>query len=488
MRRIAAIPALGCVVLASVVSYGADKPAANAEVKETRTSTTGKLSGFPVADTPRELTPLMERELRGCFDFFWNEWVSDPESPTYGMFCGDYIGYDEGHPLVIEEQGLYFMAIVAGVERGYITREQGNERILTALNSINKLKNINGFYYHFIDKDTGEKGWNKSIHVDLTNDGTSIMIIGALIAGEYFGGEIEKLANEIYVRANWKWFTNPETHFPYLTCYPDGAPNEEVENLMNDEGFILDWGFFGHHVYLFVIAAGAPNPEFRTGDKGYYTIEEEKGSYGDGEEFIFCRLGASFNYQWSQCYFDFRNMADKQGRNWFENAKHAAIAARQYAIDNPENFMGWGENSWGLSASIAPPEDCDPQKISYSGMYGSMPFNASFGTKNDGTIAPYASSAFVIYTPKESIEALEYMYTIPGLVGKYGLYDAYNFNKCSDGETPWIAKSYLGIDKGLVLPMFENYSSQLFWKLVHQNEHIQRGLKRLGFKYTGDTE
>jgi len=270
----------------------------------------------------------MERELRGCFDFFWNEWVSDPASPTYGMFDGDYIGYDTRSPLVIEEQGLYFMAIITGVERGYITRQQGQERILTALKSIDEIENINGFYWHFIDRDTGEKGWDKSIAVDLTNDGTSIMIIGALIAGEYFGGEIEKLADEIYERANWKWFTNPQTHFPYLTCYPDGAPDEASKALTNDEGFLLDWGMFGHHTYLYIIAAGAPNPEFRTGDKGYYTIEEERGSYGDGEEFIFCRLGASFNYQWSQLYFDFRNMEDKKGRNWFENAKHAAIAAR----------------------------------------------------------------------------------------------------------------------------------------------------------------
>ena len=27
-------------------------------------------SAFPVASTPKPLTPLMQRELRGCFDFF----------------------------------------------------------------------------------------------------------------------------------------------------------------------------------------------------------------------------------------------------------------------------------------------------------------------------------------------------------------------------------------------------------------------------------
>jgi hypothetical protein len=34
----------------------------------------------------------------------------------------------------------------------------------------------------------------------------------------------------------------------------------------------------------------------------------------------------------------------------------------------------------------------------------------------------------------------------------------------------------------LVLLMFENYSSQLIWKLVQQNKSIQKGLKRLAFR------
>ena len=99
----------------------------------------------------------------------------------------------------------------------------------------------------------------------------------------------------------------------------------------------------------------------------------------------------------------------------------------------------------------------------------------------DGTVAPYGALSFLPFTPEESISALKYMYTIPGLVGKYGLYDAYSFKTKAKGNQPWIAKSYLGIDKGLVLLMFENYSSQLIWKLLHQNIYIQKGLKTLEF-------
>ena len=52
-------------------------------------SALAKKTLFPVASTPQKLSPLMERELRGCFEFFWEEWNSDPKSPTYGMSNGD---------------------------------------------------------------------------------------------------------------------------------------------------------------------------------------------------------------------------------------------------------------------------------------------------------------------------------------------------------------------------------------------------------------
>ena len=74
------------------------------------------------------------------------------------------------------------------------------------------------------------------------------------------------------------------------------------------------------------------------------------------------------------------------------------------------------------------------------------------------------------------------MYKIPGLVGEYGLYDAYSYLTKAKGDQPWIAESYLGIDKGLVLLMFENYSTQLIWLLLHQNAHIQKGLQVLQFE------
>ena len=415
----------------------------------------------------------MERELRGCFDFFWEEWNDDPKSPTYGMSNGDYVGLNKYSPIPIEHQGFYFTAIIIGIERGWISREDGEKRIIITLKTLKNLKRIKGFWYHFIDPDTGKRGWKDSPKIELSNASAGTLLLGALAAAEYFDGEIKQLSYELYAAMDWKWFTNPVTKHPYLACYPEDLP-KNVPHGINAEGMFGGWSAYSEHIFLYILAAGAPKEEFSTGQDSYYAMKTYKGSY-KGDEFIICGTGAAFTYQWTHAFIDFRNLRDKIDRDWFSNSRHAALAARQYAIDNANRIKGLGPNSWGMSACISP-------STGYSGKYGSFPIGAGYKLLEDGTVAPYGALSFLPFTPQASIEALQHMYEIPGLVGKYGLYDSYSYVTKAKGNLPWIGKSYLGIDKGLVLLMFENYSTQLIWKLLHQNKSIQKGLKRLAFR------
>ena len=138
-------------------------------------------------------------------------------------------------PIAIESQGFYFAAIVIGVERGWITRAEGEQRILITLMSLKNLKRIHGFWYHFVDPHTGKRGWNDAPKVELSNASAGTMVLGALAAGEYFGGEIKRLAESLYADMNWRWFTNPETKHPYLAAYPEEHP-KDVPAGINDEG------------------------------------------------------------------------------------------------------------------------------------------------------------------------------------------------------------------------------------------------------------
>ena len=424
---------------------------------------------FPVAATPRTLTPAMEAELRGCFNFFWNEWVADATLPTHGLNAGDYVGLKRHMPLAIESQGFYFPVIVLGVERGWVEREAARKRVLAALDSLLRLQHFHGFFYHFIDVESGQRGW-RAAGVEVSNMSTATMIAGALMAGEYFGGQVRVKAEQLYERIDWNWFLDKEQQHFFMACHPEVVPPGKQ---VNEQGMFGHWAAYSEHLIMYVLAAGAPRPAYATDGRPYAAMNTPVGSY-KGPPFVYCRTGSAFVYQWSHCFLDFREMMDAKGRNWFENSRQAALAAQRFAIDSADQVKGLGPNSWGMSASMSPTDG-------YSGHYGSLPADRSF-LKMDGTVAPYGPLGFVVFTPDRSKAALEHMLTIPGLVGEYGLYDAYSFQTKAEGDRPWVGRSYLAIDKGIVALMFENYATQLIWRYVHASPHVQRGLARCGFR------
>lgn len=84
----------------------------------------------------------------------------------------------------------------------------------------------------------------------------------------------------------------------------------------------------------------------------------------------------------------------------------------------------------------------------------------------------------IVFTPKESISAMEYYYNnYPNLWGKYGFKDGYNL----EDVKPWFAKEYIGIDKGIEVIMIENYLNGTIWNYFMRNDYVQKGLKVLGF-------
>jgi hypothetical protein len=132
----------------------------------------------------------------------------------------------------------------------------------------------------------------------------------------------------------------------------------------------------------------------------------------------------------------------------------------EYSKANPKNFKGYSENSWGLTASN--------NNIGY----------APHSPTNDlGIISPTAALSSFLYTPTESLKALEYFYyTLNAKMwGKYGFYDAFS------EHYNWYDNGYLAIDQGPIVAMIENYRTQLLWNLFMKDQEIKNGLTKLGF-------
>jgi hypothetical protein len=437
---------------------------------ETLTSVTPS-SGVTSSLTSSELALLPAKEAlytehQKSFNFFWE--TTSTSSQGFGLSRDRW----PGNPVIssIASVGFALASIPSGVQRGYITREQGEARVLGTLNMLKNMTRIEGFYYHFVNMTTGAREWNSEISII----DTGLMLAGAIVAAEFFGGQIATLVEEIYLGVNWDWYVNSARNMFYMSYKPG----------MGHSGA---WDHFAEQKLLYVLAAGHPN--FSYGDRLYKTVlnlSMINNNYYRGytsiktsevvQPFIYSYDGSLFQHQFSHAFIDFRNIVDEANINWFENARRATRANYLYTQDFSHRYKTYHETSWGLSAGDGPNE--------YRA-YGAQPAK---NNSHNGTIVPYAAVASINYMEYESLMATLNYASITELQTVYGFADAYNlgphvpsYNQTIANITPWYDPHVLGIDKGITLLMIENYRSELIWDMFMANNFVQTGLSVLGF-------
>ncbi len=390
---------------------------------------------------------LLRKELKGNFKFFITQANSNPKSQGYGLIRDK----SELSPEVasIASVGYGLAALVIGAERKWIRYEKAYKKAKGTLDTfLNNLEATNGFFYHFIHMETGKREWNCEVSII----DTGIFICGAILAGEYFGGEIKQKAEQLYKNINWNWYRDERVNQFYMGYSPE-------------QGFSGHWDMYAEQLMLYVL--GVASPTFPVEPTIYEDFKKPVADYGEIKNIVHTYCGTLFTYQYSHAWIDFRNRKDKDGIDWFENSVKATLANRKYCIENSQKFKTFGENSWGLTACLGPK--------GYSGEFGAKPaFSELQG--NDGTISPSGAAGSIVFTPELSMQSLEYYYEhFPKLWGKYGFKDAYNL----EGEKPWYAKECIGIDKGTSMLMIENYLTGLIWKYFMKNQYVKKGLEKL---------
>ena len=390
------------------------------------------------------------------FDFFWQE-----ANPANGLVR------DRSHPnsaSSIAAVGFGLSAYTVGIDRGYITREQGADRVLTTLEFFwnapqhsgpTNVTGYKGFFYHFLNMDTGYRaGTNELSTID-----TALLLAGVLHAQEYFDGadpdevEIRALADSIYRRVDWQWAVNNP---PLVTL--SWEPEEGYSN--------FDWRGYNEAMIIYILGLGSPTyplePEAWTEWTAGYDWETHYG-------YSFVRFPPLFGHQYTHTWVDFRGIQDDymrgRGIDYFENSRRATLAQREYHIDNPRGYPNYDRDEWGLTASQVPT--------------GYRARGAPPAQNDDGTLAPTAPGGSMAFTPEESIAALRTMRKRrPSAWGVYGFRDAYNVSQL------WYTNEHLGIDQGPILLMAENYRTEAVWDTFMQNEYVQTGLERAGFRDT----
>lgn len=349
----------------------------------------------------------------------------------------------------IASTGYGLSALTIAHKREYRNRSEIVERVRNTLRFIwNDLPHVHGFYYHFVDMDTGERAWN----CELSSIDTAILICGVLNVRQYFyeDEEIRNLSTQIYERVDYPWMMQNET-----TLSMGWSP---------EKGFIEDrWNRYCE--LLMLVLQGIGSPTYPIPISSWDAFVREKLTY-DNQTYI-TTSAPIFIHQFSHAWFDFRNRRDNY-TDYFENSVTATMVHKKWCQSLRGNFSTYDDNYWGITASDTP--------YGYDAWGGPNANGGALG-KVDGSIVPCAAAGSIPFLPQETIAVLRNVYDkYPRAWDRYGFIDA--FNPLID----WYNPDVIGIDLGITILMSENYRTGFVWEYFMKNQELLWAMDAVGLK------
>jgi hypothetical protein len=366
-----------------------------------------------------------------------------------------------GNTVTTGGSGFGLMSIIAGINRGFVSRSNGIAHFVRIVSYLEKADRFHGAWSHWSDGTSG-----KAIPFSINDDGadiveTSYMIQGLLCVRQYLtssdtiGNNLINRITKLYSDVDWTWFQKSP---PENVLYWNWSPNT---------GFAINVPVRGYNETLitYILAAGSPTHAI-TADVYQQGWTQNKGIV-NGNSYYGHVLplgqpygGPLFFTQYSFLGFDPHVTDTYLNVNYWTQNVNQSLINHDYCVANPGKYELYADSCWGLTASDNP-----------SGYGGQSP------TNDNGTISPTAAISSMPYTPVQSMNAIKYFYYILGdrLWGQYGFYDAFNITK------GWTATSTLAIDQGPIVVMLENYRTGLLWKLFMSAPEVQAAKTKLGF-------
>ncbi|MGD8394246.1 MAG: glucoamylase family protein [Candidatus Eiseniibacteriota bacterium] len=449
-RRAAVFGGAIAVAVLAIVA-GASGAAPGGERPPTVAWDAGRGGGF-AGITQEALLDSLERT---AFDFFWYE-----ANPANGLIRDRSTPWS---PCSIASVGFGLTAIHIGIDRGWVSREEGRERVRTTLETFwtgpqgsgaTGTIGYKGFFYHFLDMDTATRVWDS----ELSSIDTALLLAGVIDARRYFTTEdpldveVRALADSIVQRVDWEFMRNSGVGLRMGWVPGTGF-----------SGFGT-WVGYNEAMIMYLLALGSPTHPIPASTWFTWTSGYDWETQYGYEYVVFPPL---FGHQYSHCWIDFRDIQDgfmrSRGIDYFENSRRATLAQQAYCIDNPGGFIGYGDSVWGITAGDGP--------------FGYMARGAPPAQNDDGTITPTAVAGSAPFAPEIVLPTLQHLYDTygPQLWSIYGFKDGFNLTQ------NWWATDYIGIDQGPIILMIENYRAQSVWERFMLDPVVQAGLERAGF-------
>jgi hypothetical protein len=412
---------------------------------------------------------LMTLVQRQTFQYFW-----DGAEPNSGMarerfHVDDNYPQNDKHIVTSGGTGFGVMAILVGIERGFITRAQGLDRLERIVGFLESADRFHGVWSHWLN---GETGRVQPFGFD--DDGgdlveTAFLVQGLLTVRQYLqdgsareqelAGRIDTLWKEV----EWDWHRQGGQNVLYWHWSPQyaWAKNHRIQGY--DETMIT-----------YVLAASSPTHSipaevyhegWARGGAIRMTGHQEFGHTLDLKHNGAERFGGPlFWAHYSYLGLDPRGLSDRYSSDYFAHNRSHTLINRAWCLQNPQR--GYGPGVWGLTASYSPGEG------------GSWGYRAHRPGDDFGVIAPTAALASIPYTPEESLQAMRHFYYELGnkLWGVYGFYDAFSV------QQDWFPQRYLAIDQGPIVVMIENHRTGRLWDLFMSAPEVKEGLRKLEFR------
>ncbi|MFN5072034.1 MAG: glucoamylase family protein, partial [Cyclobacteriaceae bacterium] len=358
--------------------------------------------------------------------------------------------------------GFGIMALIVGIERGFITRDQGLQRLDRILDFLETADRFHGAWPHWMNGNTG-----KVIPFSPNDNGADLVetafLIQGLITFRQYLNPVEPAEqdfinriNQLWQAVEWDWFRRSNQNTLYWHWSPD-------------KQWTMNMQIKGWNESLIVYTLAAASPTHTIPKPVYDNGWASNGNMRNGNTYEGIQLplgpaygGPLFFAHYSFLGLDPRGLGDAWCSDYFLQNRNHSLINRKYCIRNPQRFVGYSGDNWGLTASD-----------------NHMGYSAHSPTNDLGVISPTAALSSFPYTPDESMLALKFFYYTLGdrLWGTYGFYDAFNITQ------NWTASSYLAIDQGPIIVMIENHRTGLLWDLFMSAPEVQSGLTKLGFNF-----
>ena len=421
---------------------------------------------------------LLDKIQRGCFQYFWKE-VGEPaklaKDKTSDTICS------------VAAVGFQLSSLPIGVERGWITRAEGQERALVVLRSLVRRQDNKkfGVYLHFVDERTGGlPDFTRTRHpyeLQASTIDHALFQSGAMTAAAYFGGEVAVLVDRIVADADWRAMYDEE--HGWLTMGWRASTDRGVESPGEIPPNFWQWCSDEERLIYF-LAVGSPSEQHALEPASYYRLKRVVKQHKEMPPYVVSWNGSLFTYFFANCWIDYRHLAaddpsefevDAPPVDWFENSRRAVLTHRQRCIEVSAKLPTLGMNRWGL----APCAFRDKYLV-----HEVRPNISDRDVWYDGVVPPYAAGSAVMFVPHESLAALREYVSLKEDGGKplvwrdpdrggYGFVDSFSLDPAYGHD------ENLGIDVGPLLLAIENVRTGLIWRLFMKHNVAKRAIERL---------